>query len=345
MDRLRLVPACFLFLIAAQPLRAQSLPDISALPSSASLTAAQSQQIDQWATAAAAIIQSGDPEGLTQIRSKVAALCSAATSAFRDALADALVKHCGPNLGAGKPNQSQAIVAVVANARSSSAVSFLIGALSNNDVGTRFIAAQGLSELKGNFGSDTAGAIDGIRQALLSESNPAIAAQIARAIKVSAQPEASAQGVAEFIKRRTDQFRQAGLGDLSPLYAALLALDNMPLNEIPAANRPPLVAAVADLFEFAVHTTLSNAKLDDNSTDNLERIIDRAEPVLAKLLVGNTPPENLPSVADMMRAGGDEKATAMQAELDKWFGAGADSGILNSAPWSLPIGGGFAAVN
>lgn len=346
MDRLRLVPACLLLLIAAQAVRAQTLPDISTLPAAASLDAAQSQQIEQWAAAAAAIIQSGDSEGLTQLRSRVATLCSAsATPAFRDAMADALVKHCGPILGAGKPAQSQAVVAVVSNTRSSRGVAFLVGALSSNDVGARFIAAQGLSELKGDFGSDTAGTIDGIRQALLSESNPAVAAQLARAIGVPAQPDASAQGIAELIKRRTDRFRQSGLGDLHPVYSALLALDNIPLSQIPAANRPPLVAAVADLLEFAVRTALSNAKLDDKSNDGLERIIDRAEPVLAKLLAGNTPPENLPSVADKMRTGGDEKAAAMQAELDKWLGAGADSGILNSPPWSLPIGGGFAAIN
>lgn len=344
MNPFRFLTAFAVVVTAGQWVGAQSLPDISDVSASASIDASQSQQIEAWASAAVTVIRGGKLAELEQIRISAGKYLASGTASFRGALAEHIANKGTAILGNGSSAQTRTVVGILCDSRSDGAAGALVGALEQQDSGTRFLAAQGLSRLAGSWGEGADQTISRIGQALGLETNALVAAQLCEALQVSGRVDEAGQALAGFMTQRTDLFRERGPSAMGSLRGAIEALDGLVLDQLGTDGKPVVVGAVANLLDYAVRHYTSGDELDASSRDNLERIIDRCEPVLARLLAGNTPAEGLPRAAEAMRTGGEEASSKMRKELDRWLGAGATQGVLNAAPWSLPVGGGFSPI-
>jgi hypothetical protein len=331
--------------VSAPACLAQAPPaELREVMSSDSISAAQSDQISQWVDACVKAVQAGRTDALQRVRADFFALTGeSATPAFRSKLAELFAQRIAELMGRFNAEQSRVVVMALAATQAPPAIEPLLGALSAADPATRALAARGLGAFGGNLGSSAEQAIERLGKVALAEPVPLVKASLCRALGTAARAGTVAPILAEIIGEHSDRLRRDGPADVTPLLAAIEALNGLQLDGVSAQDRPPVVGAVANLLQYSVTVYTGNAKLEKAIKENLERIIYRAEVVLGRLLAAEGAAE-LPGVAEAMMSGGKDVPDKMRAELDKWLGTAGSPGVLNAAPWSLPVGGGFAPV-
>jgi hypothetical protein len=338
----RLLVPVLLMLIAVPAGFGQTPPDeLSTIMSSQSISNAQLQQITRWVTVCVRSISTGHEAALQRARTDILALTGPnASQAFREAFAQQFVQQSSALMNRFNAEQSRIIVLALASSRTPEAIDGLLQALSNSDPVTRLMAATAIADLQGNLGPDPNRVVERLGEVVRAEPVPMVKAELCRALRLPQYAQTVVPLLADVLTSQTNRYRRDGLGDVAPLLAAVETLGALPVDGLPANQKPPVVAALANVLQYAVTMYIGGDNIQDALREDLERIIYRSENLLTKI-VATEGVSNTPKVAEAMMAGGEDASTAMRTQLDRWLGDGKSPGVLNAAPWSLPSGGGF----
>ena len=200
----------------------------------------------------------------------------------------------------------------------------------------RYLSARGIYELQPAIASDkekAERAISSLREAALVEKDAVALAQMYRAMGFPApQTAAVVQAYSEVFAKRSGATGGVNGAELEALnYLRNPAV----LSALNPAQKTQLPAALAAFMRRYVER-YNQPKLSFEEIDRLERLMSATEEIIEGLGASGGG-----SVRKVLEEGGYERRADVAAEAFKWIGDPntKTAGVLNSAPWNVPVGG------
>lgn len=210
----------------------------------------------------------------------------------------------------------------------------LISGIASPDATVRYLSAKALLELQNEITSDARLAretITALAKSGAAEKSGVAAGVMYAAVNYGDYKSESVDALVQMLAGRVDTLRQGGVrldrGEL-PALRALSDLDSEIGNRAAA-----LAGSLATLLRIHVEHYKPD-ELDMYEQAAVEETILETENLLKKIVRGSS----LPDVAGKMQKGGDAAPIDMQIELNRWIGTAQSEGVLNAAPYSVPIG-------
>ncbi len=204
----------------------------------------------------------------------------------------------------------------------------------------RYLCAQAFVGLKDEIEADPLlreQVLAALRNAGRAETSGLVAQQIYQAMDFDeddAQFANATAAIIDVLKARLDRRKALKGGpicDGGELPMLGLFQDRRPPNERLTRE---LVAQLAVLLRLDVQRMIQ-PDIDEFERINLVQSIDSGETLLALLV---SPPIPAPDVRGALRKGDEVRPVELQLELINWIGVEGTPGVLNGAPWNVPIG-------
>ena len=306
--------------------------------------------LDQWLAdrvgELVAALQEGKANNFAQVEQTLWGVVKAlfgqgaATEAFEARLAERAAILFADHLSndnAVRPEVARALVRLL---RYMSRVETLPGlqmALRSTDEAVRYLGAEGLRSLRDRIGPNAQLAravIADLRVAGVAEENGVIVGAIYRALEYPNQVADSVSAIGAVLSARTDRFR-AGRNVVERAEIDAFALLEPHHGQFTQSQRVQTVRDLASFLKFYA-TKYLNPATRPAERQLLERLMFRAEDLLEKIV---KPAQRAVSLRNALR---DQPNVArnLPVELAKWIGAIGAPGLLNQAPWNVPIGRG-----
>ncbi len=267
---------------------------------------------------------------------------TAVTEAFKNRLAERAAMQFADHFANNNPVAPEVARALVRLLRFMDRVETLAGlqaALRSTDEAVRYLGAEGLRGLRDRIGPNAQlvrTVITALRDAGVAEENGVIVGAIFRALQYPDPLPESLTAITEVLSARAARFR-AGRNVVERAEVDGLLFLDAHRAQLSQAQRVQVVQNLAVFLKFYVVQYLSPT-IRPAQRQLLERLMVRSEDLLEKL-VQLQPAQRAPSLRNALR---DQPNVArnLPVELAKWIGAaGASPGLLNQAPWDVPIGG------
>lgn len=336
-----------LFLIVATSggaVFAQAPPDIDSLREQNSISSEDRQRIAQWVEGRVADMEAspGDADRIAGTVREMVSKLDRATPAFRTAYTEEISKAARSRFVSAPPTVKRALAEVLQSLDDPAAIDGLLAALQSDDVISRWRAASGLIALRDRVGPAAPNVLSALEQAARSEHHELVRRVIYRAMLI---PDRLDDGLAKLSSALASRRQQLEAGSPTAFQAetalfGMLARTDSPLRNADVRGRADLTRVLAQYLTIAVGR-YSSLPADGSALNReaLERLILQTEAALrvsAREVAGGN---NAPDVTAAMTAGGADRASKMQGELAKWVGAEGTTGVLNQAPWDVPVGG------
>ena len=135
--------------------------------------------------------------------------------------------------------------------------------------------------------------------------------------------------------------RLEGFGKRSGWQAEVPALEyfNTSLGDLDEPTRLRLIRDLARMFAEVIPQYILEAAIEDTPAERFSSahvLVDSAERLLSNLVKSRE--QNLPNIRRALQQGLQGGPEALQLELGRWIGRGDVPGILNKAPYNVPIG-------
>jgi hypothetical protein len=204
----------------------------------------------------------------------------------------------------------------------------------------RYLCAQGFLELQDEIKADPLlreQVLEILRGAGRVETSGLVMQQLYRAMNYDegdGQFAATTAAIVDVMKARLDRRKAHTSGlicDGGELPVLALFQDRRPPNE---RLTQQLVAQLAVLLRLDA-SRLAEADVDEFERIRLVQSIDACETLLTLLVSPSSP---APDIRGAVRKGDDVRAVEIQLELIKWIGVEGTPGVVNAAPWNVPIG-------
>ncbi len=239
-----------------------------------------------------------------------------------------------------------AVQAVLPNADAAAAIACLTPALSDPAPAVRFLAASGLAGVAAKVDDRQWGTLlAAVQKAAAGESDPVALGAMLQVLLVRSGPrqESVVPAVQAVMDARLEAFaRQALLpGPQDAEIASWLGEQALKIAE--AHSTVPFVDRIARLMTLATWTYLSEMPSSPRRLQ-LERAVMAAETQLKAIVRAKADVPTPPDVTTAMLAGAATPAQAenMTTALERWIGTPQQPGVLNSAPFGLPVGLGLS---
>ena len=211
-------------------------------------------------------------------------------------------------------------------------------ALADPSSGVRERAVTGLLQLRDNLSPEAwTELLPFIKKAALSETNSVVLSRLYAFLTVHQNPRAQATMpiVLDILDARFKRFEEKWSvprladGEAAVWLGGRFAAVNDP------ATKKKIVLTVARLLADSVHVYAKQA-LKPSERRSLEAALLATETQLKAMVKGDA----MPDISTIMIKDGkdQDKRAAMLAELDKWIGSAERDGVLNGAPFNLPVG-------
>jgi HEAT repeat protein len=265
-----------------------------------------------------------------------------ATPAFRTAFIEELSREAQARFTSAPPTVRWALAEALRSFDDPAAIDGLTAALQSDDVIVRWRAATGLLSLRDRVGAAAPNVLSALEQTARSEPHELVRRSVYLAMLM---PDRLDDGLAKLAsalvarREQVDQGPAAGLKAETDLFERLARPDSL-LRNASERGRADLTRALAAILTTAVgRYTALPADASALDKEALERLILQTESALrvaAREVAGGN---SAPDVTAAMSAGGADAANRLQAELAKWVGQEGSPGLLNQAPWDVPVGG------
>lgn len=237
------------------------------------------------------------------------------------------------------PFVAWAMAWVLTDSDSVAALDGLSAGLSCPDrVDVRYVCAKGFARLRPKISVDrvlTERTIAELTKAGQAEANGVVAAAIYEALQY-ADPDHRQEGLdamldvltARLKKRRTPVPLCDG-GELG-------LLEFLRQSRVPSQSfGERLVPQLAVMLRLDVQRFTQDGVPEEEQM-RLAESIDGCEELLVSIVAPSA--DAAPSVRDALRKSGEEQKIEMQIELNEWIGTEQTPGLLNAAPWKVPVG-------
>jgi len=274
-----------------------------------------------------------------------------ATREFREGIAEILAATFGKlyqptpdNSRPPKPLGISAVLMVLRDFAQPSSLDDFRAALQDPAAGPRFVASEGLAAIANRLNEQQwAALVPELQRAASKEPNTVVLARMYR-ILISAgtgpRAEAVTATLMAILDARLDGMEQ---GTLRPCEADGEVIEWLGRRaaEGGAANalRQELLPRTAKLFAYGCDAYLRRV-FKPTYTMSLEELIIQTETRLEDLVKQAQPDVKLPSpaVRIAMLEDGDARYEQMKQSLMGWIGSAQTRGVLNAAPFNLPVG-------
>ncbi|MCP4251129.1 MAG: hypothetical protein GY778_29175 [bacterium] len=260
------------------------------------------------------------------------------TPAFVGRFAERSAQVMAARLGDGSPPATVAwcLPRVLVDMNRIETRSALIAGLGHATAAVRGMSAIGLARLRPQIAPDAAMAratIGALQSAAVTEANSVALAAMYEAAGYSDRPQESLSAYDAIFGARIDKRknRQLIIADRAEL-AAFSYLKSIRRN-VPEPAKAPLVRSLAAFLTLDVGR-YPDAPAPEKT--NVHERIEGAESLLETLVGAGSGGGN---VRRALRGGGPAADIDMKLELLKWVGSEAEPGVLNAAPWRVPVGG------
>ena len=305
--------------------------------------------LDQWlsdrVSELVVALQAGNLNNFARVEQKLWGVIktlfgqSAVTEAFKTRLAERAALQFAEHFANNNPVPPEVARALVRLLRHMNRVETLPGlqtALRSTDVAVRYLGAEGLRDLRDRIGSDAQLArkvIADLGNAGGGEENGVIVGAIYRALHYSNQVSESLSAIGAVLSARAALFR-AGRNIVERAEIDAILFLEPHHGQLSQPQRAQAVRDLAVLLQFYGIKYLDPA-IRPADKQLLERLIFRAEDLLEKIV---QPAQRAVSMRNALR---DQPNVTrnLPVELAKWIGAIGAPGLLNQAPWDVPIGG------
>lgn len=196
----------------------------------------------------------------------------------------------------------------------------------------RYLSAKALAALIPAIQADqglTASTLQVLKSAGAEETSPAVLQQIYEAMYYRERLNVAVPAILDLMEAQLKLRANAPAG--SAAEEPVIAFLKREIAGIQDRNR--LVGILAAHLRLDVERYLS-PNVSPAEKDDLERIIDAVEGLLAQIVSPTSP---APNVRDAMKKPENQNA-AMPVELAKWIGSEQSRGVLNDPPWNVPVG-------
>lgn len=328
----------------AQSALAQAPPDIDALREQSSISSDDQQRIARWIESRAADIESsaGDADRVSGIVREMVGKLDRATPAFRTAFVEETVKVGRSRFTSSAPAVKRALAEVLQVADEPAALDGLLAALQCDDVIARWRAAMGLISLRDRVGAAAPNVLSSLEQAARTEPHPLVRQTIYRAMLIPDRLDDGLAKLSSALASRRPQLEQAPPSAFQAeveLFSRLAA-ENSVLRTADVRGRADLARALAQYLVISVGRYLSiSSDASPQDKERFERLVlqsERALRVSAREVAGGS---DAPDVTGALTNGGADVDEKLRAQLDKWVGTEGTPGVLNQAPWDVPLGG------
>lgn len=261
------------------------------------------------------------------------------TEAFKNRLAERAAIQFADHFSNTNPVLPEVARALVRLLRYMNRVETLPGlqaAIQSADQAVRYLGAEGLRDLRDRIGSNAQLArtvITTLRTAGVAEENGVIVGAIYRALGYPNQVTEALGAIGAVLSARANRFR-AGRNVVERTEIDAMLFLEPHHTQLTQPQRVQAVRDLASLVQFYATRYLDPATRPAEK-QLLERLIFRAEDLLEKIV---QPAQRAVSMRNALR---DQPNVArnLPVELAKWIGAPGVPGLLNSAPWDVPVGG------
>ena len=265
---------------------------------------------------------------------------AATTPAFRDALAERIGAFAQSELAKGPDlplPAAQELVWAVIDADDPRAQPGLAEALRFGRQPVRYLGAKGLQALRDRIATEVGKVqpfIDMLKQAGVQETNGVVVERIYRAMMLPGAPAGVVAAMTEILDARLDRYRQGAVLVDQAEPAAIEFLANVTLTQDRGAR---VVRRLAVLLRLDVERYAAG-RFVAGQQDAVERRIYVCEGLIEQIAGPGPGAGKAPNVRGVMVAGGVAVGASMKFELNNWVGAPGTQGVLNTAPWSVPVG-------
>ena len=282
---------------------------------------------------------------------------SNATRGFKDGLAQMVLQivtrqYKSPPASAEARKPAAAGFALLAaqvvlpNADTAAAIACFTPALDDPAPAVRFLAAGGLAALAAKVDNQQWSVLlAAVQKAAAAESDPVALGAMLQILLVRSGPrlESVVPAVQAVMDARLEAFaRQALLpGPQDAEIASWLGEQALKIAE--ARNTVPFVERIGRLMTMATWTYLAEMPSSPRRLQ-LERVVMGAETQLKAIVRAKANVSTPPDVTTAMLAGAATPAQAenMTTALERWIGTDQQPGVLNNAPFGLPVGLGLS---
>lgn len=323
---------------------AQAPPDIDSLREQNSISSEDRQRIAQWIGGRATDLESSanDPARVSGTIREILGKLDRATPAFRTAYVEETSRAAQARFTSAPPAVKWALAEVLQSFDDPAAIDGLIAALQSDDVIVRWRAAVGLLSLRGRVGAAAPNVLAALEETARAEPHALVRRSVYLAMLMPDRLDDGLAKLASALTARRDAFEQgppAGLNAETELFERLARPDSL-LRNADERGRADVTRALAAVLTITV-SRYAALPADASALDKeaLERLILQTESALrvaAREVAGGN---NAPDVTSAMYTGGADVAERMIAELAKWVGQEGSPGLLNQAPWDVPVGG------
>lgn len=312
--------------------------------------------ITQWIEAQITAASGEDPAGIRNFRRAFGDQYRAtgATEGFRTALAQlasrsfaqAIANRAG---GAKGPALCSIMMTVLIEMNQPSAVEAALAGLSHPSDAVRDRSAKCLTQLAGKLSEgDVTKVVAAAQAAGGKENQPLALREIYRLLAAGGKPEDSVKAICAIVQTRLAAYKardvRACRGDAAAAEAIAAYFSGNARSQITQATAKMALQRMAELLTAAVLNYIADPpeKPDDRAylerQDNLEITIDAVEKALVAVAKSQKDSLQPAVVADKLKQAGAGRNADMQLELNKWIGTSSTPGLLNAAPFSLPVG-------
>jgi len=319
------------------------------LKTHASLGADDDPILDQWLSdrvdELATSLQGGNNNNFAQVEQNLWGIIQAlfgqeaVTEAFKARLAERAALKFADHFANNNPVPPEVGRALVRLLRFMNRVETLPGlqaALQSTDAAVRYLGAEGQRDLRDRIGANAQLArtvITALSDAGVAEENAVVVGAIYRALDYPNQVADSLNAVGAVLSARAKRI-QAGRNVVERAEIDAFLFLEPHHAQLGQPQRAQLVRDLAVLLQFYA-TKYLNPATRPTEKQLLERLMFGTEDLLVKIV---QPAQRAVSVRDALR---DQPNVArnLPVELAKWIGAVGTPGLLNTAPWDVPVGG------
>lgn len=267
---------------------------------------------------------------------------SATTPAFQSTLADRINAFAKTHLTTGSDEAVESttrLLRALIDINDVKTREALLAALRHPHQAVRYLGAKGVQALRdriaaGTSPTDLRDLIQSLRSAAETETNNTVLDRICRAMSVPNSEEAKA-ALIDVLLSQAERYRKGAiLADRTEVgILDYLATANLNAIELTRAVQP---AAVLLRLDVARYVAGQNGRFFGDEQAVIQQRIATVESWLEQVV---RPPAD--RAGNLRQAIGSDSQTlpsALGFELNKWIGTADSPGVLNAAPWNVPIG-------
>lgn len=217
-------------------------------------------------------------------------------------------------------------------------ISAMRAGLAHSFAPVRMIAAEGIRELWAKLpGAEVKPTIEALVQAGVKEKEWIVSREIYRALALAKKSPEIVTSLLKIFEARLE-----GFGKRSGWQAEVPALEyfDASLGDLDEPTRLRLIRDLARMLAEVIPQYILESTIEDTPVERFSSahvLVDSAERLLVNLVKSRE--QNLPNLRRALQQGLQDGPEALQLELGNWVGRGDVPGVLNKAPYKVPIGG------